>query len=92
MFQSETPHLWIDAAFNLKGWLETDRDWSYFEVGSTEGGSIHAEGEEEESNDDDEEIPQDRILRRDGEEDREPDERDSRTRPSSWDYDESTVS
>ena len=66
MFQSEDPHLWIDAAYNMKGWLEADRDWSYFEFGSTDGGSNRdeGEGEEEDQDDDDEEDPQDRILRR----------------------------
>ena len=45
IFRSEDPHLWIDAAYNMKGWLEADRDWSYFEFGSTEDGSIRDEGE-----------------------------------------------
>ena len=37
MFQSADLHLWIDAAYNMKGWLEADRDWSYFEFGATIG-------------------------------------------------------
>ena len=101
MFQSEDPHLWIDAAYNMKGWLEADRDWSYFEFGSTDDGSNRdeGEGEEEDQDDDDEEDPQDRILRRRNLEERERDDPGDEdhdedhgegddTRPSTWDYDD----
>ena len=86
MFQSKDPNLWVDAAFNVKGWLEANRDWSYFEEGTTAQGSVREdEGEEEEHSDDDDVDPQDRALH-----DAEPGggEGDSTSRPSSWDYDE----
>ena len=97
MFQSEDPHLWIDAAYNMKGWLEADRDWSYFEFGSTDDGSNRdeGEGEEEDQDDDDEEDPQDRILRKRNLEERERDDpgdddggEGDGGRPSTWDYDD----
>jgi hypothetical protein len=67
MFQPKEQQLWIDAAYSVKGWPESGRDWSYFIEGSTEHGSRHEEGEEEEeeeaeagSDDDDDIDPQDR--------------------------------
>ena len=84
MFQSKDPNLWVDAAFNVKGWLEANRDSSYFEEGSTAQGSVREdEGEEEEHSDDDHVDPQDRALH-----DAEPGGGDSTSRPSSWDSDE----
>ena len=84
MFQPKDPNLWIDAAFNVKGWLEANRDSSYFEEGSTAQGSVREdEGEEEEHSDDDHVDPQDRALH-----DAEPGGGDSTSRPSSWDSDE----
>ena len=101
MFQSGNPNLWIDAAFNLKGWLECGRSVTYFELGSTDGGATNEEGEEEENTDDDDEDPQDRILRErrdrddgdrrdgDGGDRRVPGEGESSSsRPSAWDYDD----
>ena len=84
MFQSKDPNLWVDAAFNVKGWLEANRDSSYFEEGSTAQGSVREdEGEEEEHSDDDHVDPQDRALH-----DAENGGGDSTSRPSSWDSDE----
>ena len=101
MFQSGNPNLWIDAAFNLKGWLESGRGVKYFELGSTDGGATNEEGEEEENTDDDDEDRQDRILRErrdrddgdrrdgDGGDRRVPGEGESSSsRPSAWDYDD----
>eukprot|EP00435_Cladocopium_sp_Y103_P025786 s348_g6.t1 len=92
MFQSKDPNLWIDAADNVMGWLKADRDWSYFEAGSTEGGSHHEEGEEEERSDDDDIDPPDRrpVPNPDDDDDGDrggPAGGDGATsRPSSWDY------
>ena len=100
IFQSKDPHLWIDGACNMKGWLEADRDWSYFEFGSIDDGSNRdeGEGEEEDQDDDDEEDPQDRILRRRNLEGRDREDpgddgegdggRSTSSRPSTWDYDD----
>eukprot|EP00435_Cladocopium_sp_Y103_P043647 s2238_g12.t1 len=60
MCQSKNPNLWIDAAYNVMRWLQSDREWTFFELDSAEGGSRHEEGEEESQNDDDEIDPQDR--------------------------------
>ena len=60
-FQSKDPLQWIDAAFLLKDWLQAERDWSFFDEGSTENGSEkHEEGEEDSHGDGDDAIdPQD---------------------------------
>ena len=84
MFQSKEPILWIDAAFDVKGWLEADSDWNYSEEGTTTTGSVPEEAEEERS-DDDHVDPQDRALYGG-----DPGGGDSRSRPSTWDYDESS--
>ena len=52
-FQSKDPPQWIDAAHRLKDWLQADRDWSFFDEGSTENESEDGpdqpeEGEKEE--------------------------------------------
>ena len=56
MFQPKEQQLWIDAAYSVKGWPESGRDWSYFIEGSTEHGSRHEEGEEEEDEEEEEEA------------------------------------
>ena len=60
-FQWKDPLQWIDAVFLLKDWLQAERDWSFFDEGSTENGSEkHEEGKEESHGDGDDAIdPQD---------------------------------
>ena len=94
MLQSKDPNLWIDAAYNVRDWMEAGRSWNFFEEGSTAMGSRNEEGEEEERDDDDDIDPQDlRPLPDGGRDGSEPDEGPSSgTRPTSWDYDDGAVS
>eukprot|EP00435_Cladocopium_sp_Y103_P014605 s3375_g3.t1 len=63
MFQSKDAERWISAAESVR--LNADRD--FFDEGSTEQGSVHAEGGDEEHHGDDDELvnPQDVLLHRD---------------------------
>ena len=62
-FQSQDPLQWIDAAYMVKDWFQADRDWNFFDEGSTQHGSEkHEEGEEESQNEDDSIDPQDELL------------------------------
>ena len=47
-FQSKDPLQWIDAAYRLKDWLQADRDWSFFDEGSTENESEDGPDQREE--------------------------------------------
>eukprot|EP00435_Cladocopium_sp_Y103_P025443 s995_g6.t1 len=69
MFQSRDPEQWISAAESVRDWLNAGRDWSFFDVGSTQHGSNHPEeGEEETQREDDDTVdPQDELLHRRGE-------------------------
>ena len=63
MFQSRDALKWVSAAESVRNWLLSDRDWHFFDDGSTHHGSDHAEeGEEESEGDDDDIDPQDRLL------------------------------
>eukprot|EP00435_Cladocopium_sp_Y103_P064629 s634_g26.t1 len=48
-FQSNNAVLWIEAAEQVKAWLENDRLVDFFDEAPTEAGSQEGEGEEEES-------------------------------------------
>lgn len=61
-----TPTFGLMQLFNVQGWLEADRDWSYFEKGSTAPGSVREEGEEEQRSEGNNVDPQDRDLHRNG--------------------------
>eukprot|EP00435_Cladocopium_sp_Y103_P023304 s2901_g5.t1 len=63
MLQSRDQARWISAAESVRDWLEADRDWTFFDEGSTVQGSIHGEeGEEEDRGEDDELVdPQDAL-------------------------------
>eukprot|EP00435_Cladocopium_sp_Y103_P040753 s121_g11.t1 len=64
LFQSKDAVRWISAAEGARGWLNADRDRTFFDQGSTEQGSVHGE----EGHDDDDDVlvdPQDALLHRD---------------------------
>ena len=42
-------------------WLNTDRDWSFFDIGEREQGSVRDNGEEEDRRSDESVDPQDRY-------------------------------
>ena len=56
MLQPGDPEQWISAAESIMDWLNADRDWSFFDVGETEHGSVREEGEEEEDRRSDDET------------------------------------
>ena len=56
MLQPGDPEQWISAAESIMDWLNADRDWSFFDVGETEHGSVREEGEEEDRRSDDETV------------------------------------
>jgi hypothetical protein len=92
MFQSKEPQLWIDAVYHVRDWLDTGRDWSFFEEGTTRHGSHWEEGEESERDDDDDIDPQDLPPEEgDRDDDRDRDGADrggasSSARSTEWDY------
>jgi hypothetical protein len=51
----------ILAAESIMDWLNTDRDWSFFDIGEREQGSVRDKGEEEDRRSDESVDPQDRY-------------------------------
>ena len=61
IFQTREPEQWISAAESIMEWLNTNRDWSFFDIGEREQGSVRDEGEEEDRRSDESVDPQDRY-------------------------------